>query len=589
MNGTNVAPPFPARASRLAWALFGVLLAAEAASAQLDWRDKSPGTSPPARSDHALVFDSIRNRTVLFGGIDGAGTILGDTWEWDGTAWTQLSPANSPAPRTGLAMAFDGSRGRVVLFGGDDGATQFADTWEFDGTDWIDVTPGGTSPAGRSRHTMAFDPIRGVTVIFGGSPDQEITYLGDTWEWNGTSWSDAAPASPPSERSRAAMAYSNVLGSMVLYGGSRLNDPMGPMIFDETWQYDGLRWTQVFPPLTPFGTFGYQAAYDANRDRVVLVGVAEGFGGPLFVGSEYDGSTWAPQDIRTIPSPRFGHALAYDPVRKQVVMFGGTDGFSAIGETWELGNTAVFIASVIPQTGSELGGDFVTVRGGGFTTAEDTQIAFDGVPGTVLSVVDSETLTARTAAGTGEATVTVDNSAGNGVLERGFRYLAPALAARLGNVNTGVGDREDVLTVNGSIGDSETRVVSFGTIDPFSIDMAAPSTRERAPFVLYAWVGAGSDATVTAHPFDLGRTVFPTPLSGGPGRMPKHVWKNISGHDTQLGSQTLPSSPAPSNVFTSPLGARRAVTFALQGFIVDDGSHIPQGASVTNAVIVRVQ
>ena len=31
-----------------------------------------------------MVYDSRRNRVVLFGGNDG-GNMLGDTWEWDGS------------------------------------------------------------------------------------------------------------------------------------------------------------------------------------------------------------------------------------------------------------------------------------------------------------------------------------------------------------------------------------------------------------------------------------------------------------------------------------------------------------------------
>ena len=33
---------------------------------------------------------------------------------------------------------------------------------------------------------MAYDAARGVTVLFGGYDG--ANYLGDTWEWNGTSW-----------------------------------------------------------------------------------------------------------------------------------------------------------------------------------------------------------------------------------------------------------------------------------------------------------------------------------------------------------------------------------------------------------------
>ena len=36
---------------------------------------------PSARSGHAAAFDSVRQRVVLFGGIDQKQSLLGDTWE----------------------------------------------------------------------------------------------------------------------------------------------------------------------------------------------------------------------------------------------------------------------------------------------------------------------------------------------------------------------------------------------------------------------------------------------------------------------------------------------------------------------------
>jgi hypothetical protein len=72
---------------------------------------------PSTRAGHALGFDSIRERVVLFGGTDGGSTPLADTWEWDGTEWTQMADTG-PSGRVGHAMTFDSKIKRVVLFGG---------------------------------------------------------------------------------------------------------------------------------------------------------------------------------------------------------------------------------------------------------------------------------------------------------------------------------------------------------------------------------------------------------------------------------------------------------------------------------------
>ncbi len=87
-----------------------------------------------------------------------------------------------PAPRAWHAMAYDSARGRVVLFGGNYANTNtfYGDTWEWDGATWTLRTT--TGPAPRQEHAMAYDSARGVTVLFGGWS------FSDTWEWDGASW-----------------------------------------------------------------------------------------------------------------------------------------------------------------------------------------------------------------------------------------------------------------------------------------------------------------------------------------------------------------------------------------------------------------
>ena len=41
-----------------------------------------------------LAYDPVRQRTVLFGGA--SGTLLDDTWEFDGQDWAQIATANAP-------------------------------------------------------------------------------------------------------------------------------------------------------------------------------------------------------------------------------------------------------------------------------------------------------------------------------------------------------------------------------------------------------------------------------------------------------------------------------------------------------------
>lgn len=85
-------------------------------------------------------------------------------------------------------MAFDSARAVTVLFGGHNGppmGPRLADTWEWDGTTWTQRTS-PTSPPARLGFAMAYDSARAVTVIFGGIGDAGP--LGDTWEWDGSAW-----------------------------------------------------------------------------------------------------------------------------------------------------------------------------------------------------------------------------------------------------------------------------------------------------------------------------------------------------------------------------------------------------------------
>src|SRR5205823_10032680 len=66
-----------------------------------DWTQVSP--TGPARFRHAMEYDGTQ--IVLFAGF--YPSLFGDTWGWDGSAWTQKSPASSPPARENHAMVYD--------------------------------------------------------------------------------------------------------------------------------------------------------------------------------------------------------------------------------------------------------------------------------------------------------------------------------------------------------------------------------------------------------------------------------------------------------------------------------------------------
>jgi formylglycine-generating enzyme required for sulfatase activity len=234
-----------------------------------NWTQSSPATSPVARQGLAMAYDAARGVTVLFGGYGNIGGYggLSDTWEWIGTNWTHRSPAISPPGRWNHAMAYDSTRSMTVLFGGGKDSSLLNDTWEWNGTNWTQRSP-ATSPSARFWPTMAYDDARGVTVLFGGN--NHISALGDTWEWNGTAWTQLYPAANPPARWAHGMAYDSVRGVTVLFGGNRDLSIYNPL--NDTWEWNGTNWTQRSPETSPSMRQPSAMAYDSIRGVTVLFG-----------------------------------------------------------------------------------------------------------------------------------------------------------------------------------------------------------------------------------------------------------------------------------------------------------------------------
>ncbi|MBI3843293.1 MAG: DUF1929 domain-containing protein [Planctomycetes bacterium] len=163
---------------------------------------------------------------------------------------------------------------------------------------------------------------------------------------------------------------------------------------------------------------------------------------------------------------------------------------------------------------------------------------------------------------------------------------------RIGNVNAAAGVISDVLFVNGSSGDSGRRWVTLAPTDRLTITMATPPSRtvQGARFALYVSRGFPTSATRTRQrrgATDLGDACFPTPFSGG-APQPLRIANNW-GRENILGVASLPSTPAPSVVIDRSSGIGRAIDVTLQAIVRDDASLSGTGASLSNAVLLRVR
>lgn len=198
---------------------------------------------------------------------------------------------------------------------------------------------GGPSPRISSA---AYDVARDRVVLFGGYGYDTIggdgnpacSHRADTWEWDGVSWSELVTAHAPSPRVEHQMAYlaasPGVDAGVYLYGG-RTN----PVAYDDLWRCDGVDWHREAlggpPKLSAFGM-----AADPVRHRLVV------YGGLVDAGSysdqtwEWNGATWLYRGAGGAPGLRSYHAMAWDGTR--VLLFGGyrywPPPYGFLGDTW---------------------------------------------------------------------------------------------------------------------------------------------------------------------------------------------------------------------------------------------------------------
>ena len=295
-------------------------------------------SGPSARANHAVAYDSERDRLILFGGTDDGGNGSGakqDTWAWKDGAWTPLA-TDGPPPRSGHTMVYDAARDRVVLFGGWNG-DYLADTWEWDGSAWHLRAGGGPSP--RESQVMVYDPARGVTLMFGGAGSEGS--MGDFWQWDGETWSYLNTKVPPG-RFAAVMAYDLSRSVAVLFGG------YDGEYRDDTWEWDGQVWNLAANNgSTP--REGSAMDFDSVRNRCVLFGGSTGPGSFSDQTWEWNGSAWTLRS-EVGPSRRNSASLTYDSGSSEFVLFGGygdPGGFEQ--DTWTLKFTSGPDISVPPQ------------------------------------------------------------------------------------------------------------------------------------------------------------------------------------------------------------------------------------------------
>lgn len=301
------------------------------------WRKITPvNDSPPARSNHLMIYDAAQDRLILFGGRGPSG-VLNDVWAFsfkDGT-WANLTPTGeTPAPRFTPTAVYDPQKNRMVTYSGM-GAGFFNDTWAFDlaSNRWEELK-GDPRPAPRYGTILAYDSKRHGALTFAGFTSEGGRF-DDTWHFSLESdhWQDLGPIGPrPGRRCLHMGAYDLGKDRLVIYGGQR----SGPL--DDLWAFDveTRTWRELMAETKPEARMFASMVYDTEEKRLLVFG---GRGATIF------GDLWAfdtQQEHWTSLTPsgegasnRHSHSAVWVPGGGMYV-FGGSSDSAVMSDLWVL-------------------------------------------------------------------------------------------------------------------------------------------------------------------------------------------------------------------------------------------------------------
>ena len=205
------------------------------------WTELDPPDSPSPRSDAAIVYDPENGVVILHDGYCRDNSHPRDVWVYDfGVGnWRQMDPDEGPLPQYGHHMVYDSLNDRVVMYGGHwstPGSSRhgYSDgVWVYDyPTDsWTKVDEATSLPS-RYWHQMAYDEVRGKMVVFSGSMGDD-SRNDDTWlfDTDSLTWERFESEEGPEARANSAMAYDRAHQKIVLFGGmgSFDNPPLGDL------------------------------------------------------------------------------------------------------------------------------------------------------------------------------------------------------------------------------------------------------------------------------------------------------------------------------------------------------------------------
>lgn len=175
-----------------------------------------------------------------------------------------------------------------------------------------------SSPPLLADGRAVYNASAGNAILFGGvTSDNQLS--DQTWEWDGQVWLQIFPDEHPEARSKHAMAYDPARNKILLFGGWD-----GKSVFDDTWEWDGRDWKNMKPKHQPTARCCHAMAYDANLKKIVMYGGWDSVTGDFYNDVWlWDGSDWERMDSTGLPLMS-GHSMEEFPEQNEIISISST-------------------------------------------------------------------------------------------------------------------------------------------------------------------------------------------------------------------------------------------------------------------------
>lgn len=321
----------------------------------------APSTNAPTtqRSGHSTVWDDHDNQMLVFGGVDNAATLLNDLWSYSTASgsWKQLNATTSvdsnvcgsvPAPRSNAAMVWDTLNQRVLLYGGAGTNGQyFDDLWSYSpGTgNWTVLQCTGSDPGMRASNAVWTGQ---QMLLLGGSNGSGL--LADFWSYTpNNGWQKIYTSTPMGPRAYQAMAWDAHDSRLYVFGGVNSTG----LQQNDFWSYtnsDG--WHALNPATnnsatTPPARQQGLMAWDSTHNMLLFIGGwQDGQGAPFHTLWAYDPvqNAWNLYDLvdsnkNPIIPGRSASTIVWDATHHRAYIYAGAGNdksHSTLNDLWKV-------------------------------------------------------------------------------------------------------------------------------------------------------------------------------------------------------------------------------------------------------------